>query len=344
MADSSGGADETVRCDAADLRRFTVEILTRLGTPASDAHDMAGQIVGSELAGHESHGLRRLSEYVGRVDSGAVRPASAGRIDLDRGSLVRIDGERGFGHVVVSHALGVAMERARAHGIAAVAVHDCDPAGRLWDFCERAAASGVATLVFVNDGGAGQTVAPPGGTEARLSTNPIAFGFPRADAPHLVLDMATSTVAMGRLSEWRDRGEPIPPAWATPAGVLKSMGGGKGFGLALVAEALAGALADAGTVSPEPGDERQGVFIIAIDIASLRDLDAFTAEVDGFLDYVRDVPLEPDAGPVRIPGESSAATTLARVASGTPLQSFTFTQLQVLSQRFGVPLPATILG
>jgi uncharacterized oxidoreductase len=338
--DAGSGTPSTVLCDGADLHRFTAEILTALGTPAEEAADMAAQIVGSELAGHESHGLRRLSEYVARADKGIAVPASVGRIDLDRGSLARIHGDRGFGHVVVSRATRLAIERARTHGIAGVAVHDSEPAGRLADFCERAAEEGIATLVFVNDGGAGQVATPPGGTEARLSTNPIAFGFPRARPPHLVLDMATTAVAMGRVSEWRDRGEPIPAEWATPDGVLRFLGGPKGFGLALIAEAFAGVLASGGTVQPQPGEERQAVLIIAIDVDVLRPLGDATTEVESFLSYVRDVPLEPEASAVRIPGESSAMTSSRRSADGTPLQAFTWQRMQHLAERFGVRPPS----
>ena len=115
-------------------------------------------------------------------------------------------------------------------GLRGIAVYNSQFAGRISFFCEEAADAGVATLFFVNDSGSGHDVAPPGGTDGRISTNPIAAGVPRAKAPHLVLDIATSTVAMGRLSEWRDRGEVIPAEWVTPTGVLKPFGGFKGFG------------------------------------------------------------------------------------------------------------------
>lgn len=332
----------TVLCDGEELRRFVRDVLLAVGTQAPDAEEMSAQIVRSELSGHESHGLRRLAEYVARAEEGVAIPSSKGRIDLDRGALLRVHGAGGFGHVVVSRAMRLAVDRAQRYGIAAVAVHGSEPAGRLADFCERAAGEGVATMVFVNDGGAGQVVTPPGGTEPRMSTNPIAFGFPRAQSPHLVLDMATSAVAMGRVSEWRDRGEPIPAEWATPDGVLRFLGGPKGFGLALIAEALGGALSTGGTVRDDPGDERQGVFIIAIDVRMLRPLGETVAEVERFLAYVRDVPLEAGAPPVRIPGESSALTFRRRAAAGTPVQPFTWRRLLALADHLGVRPPSPL--
>jgi len=331
MTDTTG----TVLTDADDLQRFTEQVLQRLGTSADDARDMAAQIVDSELAGHESHGLRRLPEYVERATSGHADPRAEITVEADAGALVRIDGNRGFGHLVLRDATRIAVERAKRYGIAGVGVRRAEWAGRFVEFARMAAEEGVATLLFANTSGAAQVAAPPGGLEARLSTNPIAFGIPRASGPHLVLDMATTAVAMGRVSEWRDRGEEIPDEW-TNGDVLQFLGGAKGFGLALVAEALAGALSGAGTVSADPAEDRQGVFLIAIDIAHLRDLDEFTAEVDRFADYVKDAPLEPGARPVRLPGEGSAATASRRRAEGVPMQRFTWEQMAALADRLEV--------
>ena len=136
--------------------------------------------------------MRRLPEYVDRWRCGKANPAAEVRIDLDCGALVRVDGQHGFGHLTMRAVTDLAVARARAHGIAGVAVHRTEHAGRFADYCERAAAAGVATLIFANDAGGGQAVAPPGATEPRLSTNPIAAGVPRVSGPHLVLDMATS--------------------------------------------------------------------------------------------------------------------------------------------------------
>ena len=328
-----------VVCSAADLEAYTTYVLEAVGLSSVDAQYMAGQIVGSDLAGHESHGMRRLAEYVAQVQTGTAAPASTSSVDIDRGSLVRLNGNRGFGHTVLRDATRLAVDRARSHGIAGIAVYNSQFAGRISFFCEEAADAGVATLFFVNDSGSGHDVAPPGGTDGRISTNPIAAGVPRAKAPHLVLDIATSTVAMGRLSEWRDRGEVIPDEWVTPTGVLKPFGGFKGFGLALVAEALAGALTSAGTVSEAPSEELQGVFLIAIDVAPLRCLDEFTGEVDAFISYVKSSPCAPGEGPVRVPGEGSARTTTARRRTGVAVKAFTWREILRMADQFGVTPP-----
>ena len=327
-----------MQCDPRELLRFSREVLESIGVPVALAADMAGQIVASEVSGHESHGLRRLAEYVDRAREGFADPRAVPVVDDDQGSLVRLDGGFGFGHVVMREATKIAVERAKEHGIAAVAVHRAEPAGRFVDFCEWAAEWGVATLVFVNSGGGGQVVAPPGGTEARLSTNPIAAGIPRLAAPHLVLDMATSTVAMGRVSEWRDRGASLPADWTDGSGVLQFVGGGKGFGLAVIAEALAGVLSSAGAVSAHPEGDRQGVFMIAIDVERLRPLTDFAEHVDAFIDHVKDVPLSCAGEQVRVPGERSAQTAEARRAV-TPVQAFTWKSLRMLAGSLQIAPP-----
>lgn len=343
QSDQPAQSGPTVLVRGEELERFTRQALAAVGMREDDAREMAGQIVGSELAGHESHGMRRLPEYIRRAQDGTTDPAALPEVDIDRGALARIDGRRGFGHLVVRQATQRAVERAKVDGIAAVSVHNSDFAGRLSHFCEEAAQQGVATLVFVNTGGAHRAVSVPGGTEARFSTNPIAAGFPRSQAPHFVLDIATSSVALGRLSEWRDRGEEIPQEWVTPAGLLQPFGGHKGFGLAMVAEALAGALSTAGTPSEKEEDEEQGVLVIAIDVAGLRPLEEFTAETDTFLRFIADTPVAQGYEPTRIPGESSAATTEVRRREGTPVQRHAWESAQELARELGIE-PLTAAG
>jgi LDH2 family malate/lactate/ureidoglycolate dehydrogenase len=329
-----------VNAALSELVRFGTAVLEAIGMQRDDAAFMAGVIVDSDLAGHESHGMRRLPEYVAHWRAGGVDTASVPEIELDTGAVLRVNGRNGFGHTTMRFVTDLAIERARAHGIAAVALRRSNHAGRFADFCERGAAAGVAILFFVNDAGGFQDVAPPGGLEPRLATNPIGAGIPRAGSPHLILDMSTSVVAKGRLMEWRDRGEAIPAGWVTSTGAIRPLGGVKGFGLALVTEALAGALTGAGTVAAEPEHDDQGVLTIAIDVERLRPLPDFTAEVERFIAYVRDVPLEPGADPVRVPGESGEAYRVARTAAGVPVQDHTWAALARLATELGIPAPA----
>lgn len=329
-------------CKADELRRFASAILEAIGMKSEDATFAADVIVASDLAGHESHGMRRLSEYVERAAEGLFAPAERPVIELDLGALIRIDGRRALGHVALRDLTDIAVERAKAHGIAGVALRQASYAGRIADYCARGARAGVAIMFWFNDSGGGQDVAPHGGNAPRLATNPIGVGIPRACEPHFVLDMSTSVVAMGRLSEWRDRGLPIPMDWLTPGGAIRPSGGYKGTGLALVAEALAGILTGSGSVRANPPDGGQGVFCVAIDIARLRPLETFTTEMEQMLSYVRDVPLEPGAEALRFPGESSAASQNERLQNGVPVQPFCWERLERLSRAFEIPLPAQL--
>jgi LDH2 family malate/lactate/ureidoglycolate dehydrogenase len=328
-----------IRCAADELRRFATAVVERMGAAPDEAAFVAGVIVASDLAGHESHGMRRLPEYVERWRSGRLDPGARPVVELDAGAVVRLHGANGFGHVAVRDQTDLAVARAREHGVAAIALRRANHAGRYADFCERAAAAGAAILFFVNDAGGEQDVAPPGGLEPRLATNPIAAGVPRRASPHLVLDMATSVIARGRLAEWSDRNEPIPAEWVTATGAIRPAAGYKGFGLSLVVEALAGALTGAGTVSASPEHDDQGVLAIALDVARLRPLDGFAREVDAMLDYVKDVPLEEGAEAVRAPGESGARAAAERLLRGVPVQPFTWARILRLARELGVPPP-----
>jgi LDH2 family malate/lactate/ureidoglycolate dehydrogenase len=231
------------------------------------------------------------------------------------------------------------IDRARANGIAAVTVKNCDPAGRFADFCDHAANEGIAVFMFMNVGGGAIDVAPPGGAEARLATNPIAAGVPREGAPNLVMDMATSAVARGRLSDAQERGTEIGDDWLNQSGVLLPLGGVKGFALAVIAEALAGSLSSAGTVGPEKVDARQGVLAIGIDIQKLRPLVEFKKDVAKFATHLKETPLEPGAAEIRMPGESTAINTAARLKSGITIHPVIWERVIELAEVFEVRLP-----
>jgi hydroxycarboxylate dehydrogenase B len=326
-----------ILADADELVRFTQAVLERIGAEANDAAFTASVIVASDVAGHASHGVRRLPEYVDRSRDGLLDASAKPRVESDTGTIIRIDGARALGHVAMRDATDLAAAAAKRHGVSVVALRGASHAGRLADYCERAACAAVATLLFVNDSGGGQAVAPPGGVAARLSTNPVAFGIPRTHAPHLVVDMATSIVAYGRLMEALDTGED-PAGWLAAPGVLRYVDY-KAFAFALVADALAGALTGGGTARADPGADDQAALLVAIDVAAFRDPAAFVDDVERMLCYVRDVPLAPGADAVRIPGEASHARAGQR-AGGVVVADATWQRLGVLAEQFGLAGPA----
>lgn len=326
---------------ARELTRFVGEALVAVGMREADAAAMAGELVAADLAGDSACGVRMLPGYVDACRSGVVVPDAVPRVELDHGGVLRVDGGGGFGQVTFRLVADLVVERARAHGVCAVAVRNTFYVGRVGDLCERAARRGVVSLAFLTCAGGLQVVAPPGADEGRLSTNPVAAGVPRSDpaGPPLVVDLATSVVAAAQVAQARERGEPVPAHWVTPSGALRPMAGGKGFALALVAEALGGALAGAGVVGPDPGPAGQGALVIGLDVAWWRPLAEFTADLDAALDHVRGAPVPVGEPPVRIPGERAAATTAQRRADGVPLAEATWHALHQLAEEFAVPFP-----
>lgn len=293
-------------CPIDEMNEFLSTAFIQIGMATTDANFMTSVILASEMSGHECHGIRRFPEYINRWRDGLCDPSAGLKIERDDGAIIVADGQRAFGNIVMRDATEIAVARAKLHGVAVVAVKGSDSGGRLADYCERAADAGVVTLFFANESGGGQQVAPPGGLEPRMSTNPIAFGVPRASKPHLVLDMSTSTVAFGRLSETIDRGETPPAEWVNSAGFLRHFGDYKGFGLAVVVEALAGALTGGGTSTKDPLTEDQAFLLVALDVERFRTLEEFTADLERFVSYVKDVSLESGAKGIRVPGEGAS--------------------------------------
>lgn len=295
---------------AGQLRALAAALLGAAGVRPDDAAWTAELLVRADLAGHPSHGITRLADYLEAFGLGQFSPTGRPVVVRDHGSTAVLDGAFALGQVAARSATDEAITRARSHGISCVALRRSGHIGRLADFAERIADAGLTGLLFANGAGVHQCVAPPGGLEGRLSTNPLAFAAPRSDRPHLVFDMATSVVAGGKLRIARERGEEVPVEWGAD-GVLPLIGGHKGLGLALAVEALAGVLAGAGHVTPElaseaPIGEPQGLLVIAIEIERFLPLAEFTASLDAVAAHLADLPLAPGAAPVRLPGSRAS--------------------------------------
>ncbi len=242
---------------AAEAQRFARDVARRIGACDEDAARLAELLVRAEVGGHPGHGLRRLRQYTDAWRNGTIVPSAQAEIVRDEGSTLTLDGRRALGQVVCTLAADLAAGRALEHGVCAVAVRHSGHVGRLADFADRACGHGVAVLLFANDSGASQEVAPPGAAAARLSTNPLAAGIPRPQAPHLVVDLATSVAAHGKVQVLQDGGLQVPHAWMRD-GLLQPLGGAKGFALGLLVEALAGVVSGAGAGLRNAGPGRSG--------------------------------------------------------------------------------------
>jgi len=342
------------RLHAAPLRAYVARIFEAAGVPAADAMLVAAHLVDANLQGHDSHGVIRVERYLRDIKGGVTQPGAEVRIERESGTTAVLDGGWNFGQVVAHRTMAVAIDKARQFGTGVAVAHRSGHVGRVGAYGEQAASEGMIGIAMVNNHGGGRVMSAPGGIERRLSPNPIAVVLP--GDPPFVLDMTTSMAAEGKVRVARNRGEPVPKGWiidaqgrpatnpasfyGPPLGAILPFGGTaayKGFGLALVVEALAGALSPAGTSRPGAPSVGNGVFCLAIDIARFRPLDDFTHTFAALIDYVKSPPYAPGVDTVTTPGEPERRHKRDREASGIPIEDATWAQIVEAGDSVGVP-------
>ena len=335
----SAGA-ETIASD--DLERLVAAGLEAPETSAENARCVARALVAAEINGQKGHGLSRVASYaaqarIGKVDGGAVPTA-----ERTRAATVAIDAAHGFAYPALDLAVALLPGIARETGIAAAGIRRSHHAGALGLVAERLAGAGLVALMFANTPSA---MAPYGGTRALLGTNPIAFAAPRRDAPPIVIDLALSEVARGKILAAAQKGEPIPAGWAidkhgqptTDAkaaleGTLMPSGGAKGAALALMVELLAAAVTGAqyaGEASAFLDDKgpppATGQLIIAIDATALGAADGLLNRVAAMAEEI-----ESEAG-VRLPGASRHASRAEAARNGLRVDVRVLADLRALA-------------
>jgi hydroxycarboxylate dehydrogenase B len=337
---------------AAELERLTREIFAARGVPADDAAFIAAMLVRANLRGHDSHGVIRVPQYVESLQKGTLNPTPQIRLIVDTPSVAILDGDGGFGQVVARRGIALAIERARAHGIAAVALRGANHVGRLADYAEMAAREGLVGLLWVNARG-GLNVAPWGGAARRLGTNPHAIGIPGPNGTVAMShDFATSVWAEGKLRVKFNRGEPAPPGimldgrgepstdpkryYTDPPGSLLTAGAHKGYGLSLAVEILAGILSGAGAASGEPSVFRNGTLIVCLDPARFLPAADFHEQVAALMGWVRATPLAAGSEEILVPGEPEARLERERREKGVTIDDETWRQVQASARQVGV--------
>ena len=243
--------------DALELKSAVSEMLRAVGSPKAEADVTAHIIVDSNLTGHESHGVMAVARYLEQVKGGSIVPGAEIEVVLDKPAIALIDGHRNFGHAVAHRATELAIEKAKNVGIAAVGARNVHHIGRVGTYPEMIANAGLGGIVCANSGGPSHGVAPFGGTKGRTGTNPISIGFPSDFDGPVVLDMATSVHANGKIRAYQRAGVPFPDDWLQDAdgnpttnpaevrqgGSVKTFGGPvgyKGYGLSFTVRPRAG--------------------------------------------------------------------------------------------------------
>ncbi|MDG4822986.1 Ldh family oxidoreductase [Asanoa sp. WMMD1127] len=336
QADPAG--DTTHRVDAATLTRLATTILRRAGAADEIAATVACSLVDADLCGHDSHGVRRLVPYLAAVRQGALDPLARPVVYSHDGSTARVDGRRGFGQLAAHAAVDTALDLAARHGTAVVAVGNANHVGRLGEYVERIADADAIGIAVCN---ADSTVAPYGGRERLLGTNPLAWAAPRAAGrPAVVTDFATAATAEGKLALSAARGDRVPDGQLVGAdgapstdpgdfyagGALLPFGGHKGYALSVMIEIVGGLLSGAG-VSSLPGyDATNGTVFVAVDIARFLPAHEFRESTERFCRRLAGTEPTGDR-PVLVPGEKEAATRATRTRDGIPLAGATWRAL-----------------
>jgi uncharacterized oxidoreductase len=276
--------------------------------------------------------------YVANIVAGHLDVQARARLVRDQGAVLLVDGGRGFGQVVGREAVAYALERVQSTGIVAAGVRNCHHLGRIGAYGELCAQAGYVSVHFVNVVGHEPQVAPFGGRERRMTTNPFCCAVPRTGGEPLVLDMATSALALGKVRVAYMKGEPVPdgalvdhegsattnPAvmYEAPYGALGPFGNHKGYGLAVMCELLGGALA--GEWTAQPAHERQGTIInhmlmFVLDPAAFGGVETFHREVRDMVHYLHSTTPARGFDRVRVPGEPEQESLARRRAEGIPI-------------------------
>lgn len=336
------------------LTRIADGLLKGAGVPAGEAATVARHLVAANLAGHDSHGVIAIPDYIGRIQKGHIVPGAPFTIVQESATTTVVDGNWGFGFVTNERAMAMTIEKARSQNIAACTVFRQGHVGRLASYPLMAAREGMIGMAWADSGRSPKAVAPFGGREARLGTNPWAIAVPSdLDGP-MFIDMATSAVAVGKIKLAQARGQKIPKGWVVdkdggltedPAaygqgGALLPLGGlgegYKGYGLAAIGEVLCGLLTGLGFGVEPTGRHNDGTFMIAIKVEAFRPLLTFRRDVKDLAEYLKATPPSEGSAGVLYPGEVEYRTEKKRRAEGITIEDATWKKLTALATEYGI--------
>ena len=339
---------------ASKLKSIASSIFAASGSQPNDAEIVADSLVGANLAGHDSHGIMRIPEYIGWIQAGQVNLSSTSHITHSTESFAVLDGDWGWGQVIGRRAVELAFDKASATGVATVFCRNSCHIGRVGEYPERLARRGFASVMFVNTHGAGRLVAPWGGIDRRLSANPIGVGIPRVGSDPMVVDISTCAMAEGKLRNMMTAGQPVPAGciidaegrastnaldfYGPPPGALLAFGGHKGFALALAADILAGALSGAGCSRADATRVGNSFMITAIDVGLVRSED-FSRDVSELVEFVKSSRVAEGNQEILIPGEPESRMRQRREKEGIPVHPATWDSVLEVAGRFGVRIP-----
>lgn len=336
------------------LREIGYELFEAAGCSAEDARVVINHLVDSSLYGHDSHGIIRLYEYLDFFEKGVWNPRGIPKVVTERPCTATVDGGSAMGQISGAFAMRIAMNKAREHGTATVTLRNCSHVGRCGAYPLMAAREKMIAIAFVNAGHLGRQIAPHGGLDGKLSTNPIAFAAPRRDHEPIMVDMATSVTAEGKIRVARNRGDKLPIGWITDhdgqpsaepndylesAGAILPLGGvasHKGYCLSYIVEVLGGALSGEGVASGEVDMSSNGVLFTAYDIEHFTELDTYYNEIETLIEHVRTSRVDPKIGEILVPGEPEFRTAEQRTLNGISIDETTWSHICAGAAKLGL--------
>ena len=366
-------AAPTVTVPVDTLRAYVTRIFETAGVAPEEAARTTHHLLGANLAGHDSHGVIRVPRYVQWLQEGKVFAGRSITVVAESPTHAVVDGNVGLGQTIGPQTVDLGIAKAKAAGLAIVALRNAGHIGRIGDWAERAAAAGLVSIHFVNVG-MGEIVAPFGGVERRFGTNPFCIGIPQPPkdgkpSPPLLLDFATSVVAEGKVLVASNGGKPIPADALVTAdgrlsddpaefygplegthirdpgngtGAIRAFGDHKGSGIAFMCEILAGCLTGGPTAGPLPSGKRGGIvngmLSIYLDPGHFGAA-AFAETASRFAEYVKASRPMTAGAEVLVPGEPESRTRATRLREGVPLQADTWAAIQATGGALGVPPP-----
>jgi uncharacterized oxidoreductase len=349
-----------MRIDHQRLRRLTSALLEKAGSRPPEAITVADHLVDANLAGHDSHGVGMLPHYMRNLKEGTLVPNRVPEVVSESGNFAVWDGRNGYGQVIARDAMGWAVQTARRRGVAVHGLRNTHHIGRVGAYGEIAAAAGLVSIHFVNGNSGPPRVTPFRGREGRLSTNPICIAIPgTSDTPPVILDMATSRIAIGKVRVAYNQRKPVVDGalitvdgkpttdpsvlYEDPRGAVQPFGEHKGYALALIAELLAGAVVGAGTIQPANPRDRgilNGMLTVVIDPERMASASFVRTEVDALIAYMKATQPADPALPVLVPGEPERIARAQRIAEGIDIDDTTWKEIGEAAKSVGASFGA----
>ena len=355
-----------IRVDVQHAIELITDIFKAKSCNDNEARTIAERLAGSNLVGHDSHGIARVPRYVEWMEKGWVFPNLKPEIVIDAGAMGCLDAKQGFGQVAGEYAVDDGISRAKKHGVSVVGLRNSGHLGRIGDWAERAADADLISFHFVNVRGS-LLVAPFGGSDRRGSTSPLAIGIPSKDKDHIILDMATSTVAEGKVMVAQKGGKQLPhgalidstgklttnpeamygkirddevPNPDKGTGAITAFGLHKGSGINFMMEMLGGALTGNGVCGALNEKERRkfsnGMLSIYIEVEKMVDFDYFRKEVKSYAEFVRASKPSQNNDKVLIPGDKEISTKEERLKFGLPVPPLVWENIKQTANKLNV--------